>query len=388
MNKLIVIFFLVLFCSSSIATPKEVKTNKEYEIIHSSISQINKKLLELETAIIHQNEFTEKKNVNYSITDEELSKIFNKNRSELLILEKRINQLIKSKLDEQDNQLKTDIKQITDNQENIRKQFEEKTNLLEKSLSDERKHYAELLNRIKTIEHSVHNQSNDLLSITSQIKESHKNIKDRTDSIESTFAQKNEILGKKVEKTTEDSVLIRNIEYALGAILVLFVIIFALYRKNSKKTISNLNRKISSVESESQNKLAEVDTKLAEFLASKLTVNSNNQENTVDHDLVLKISDEIARMETNLNKMDKSVKGYKQLVKAIERIKKSAEDNGYEIINLIGHEYNDGMQCEAQFVNDEEIPEGKSIITGMLRMQVNYQGQMIQSPKIIVSQNI
>ena len=46
------------------------------------------------------------------------------------------------------------------------------------------------------------------------------------------------------------------------------------------------------------------------------------------------------------------------------------------------------MQCEAQFVNDEEIPEGKSIITGMLRMQVNYQGQMIQSPKIIVSQNI
>ena len=103
---------------------------------------------------------------------------------------------------------------------------------------------------------------------------------------------------------------------------------------------------------------------------------------------MLKISDEIARMETNLNKMDKSVKGYKQLVKAIERIKKSAEDNGYEIINLIGHEYNDGMQCEAQFVNDEEIPEGKSIITGMLRMQVNYQGQMIQSPKIIVSQNI
>ena len=62
--------------------------------------------------------------------------------------------------------------------------------------------------------------------------------------------------------------------------------------------------------------------------------------------------------------------------------------NGYEIISLLGQEYNDGMQFQARFVPDESLPEGKRIITGMIKMQVNYNGKMIQPAQIVVSQNI
>lgn len=107
-----------------------------------------------------------------------------------------------------------------------------------------------------------------------------------------------------------------------------------------------------------------------------------------DHSLVVKLADEIARIETNLSKMDKSVRGYKQLVQAKDRMINNVRANGYEIISLLGQEYNDGMQFPARFVPDESLPEGKRIITGMIKMQVNYNGKMIQPAEIVVSQNI
>lgn len=107
-----------------------------------------------------------------------------------------------------------------------------------------------------------------------------------------------------------------------------------------------------------------------------------------DHSLVVKLADEIARIETNLSKMDKSVRGYKQLVQAKDRMINNVRANGYEIISLLGQEYNDGMQFKTRFVPDESLSEGKRIITGMIKMQVNYNGKMIQPAEIVVSQNI
>lgn len=114
----------------------------------------------------------------------------------------------------------------------------------------------------------------------------------------------------------------------------------------------------------------------------------NNTHSEPDHSLVVKLADEIARIETNLSKMDKSVKGYKQLVQAKDRMINNVRANGYEIISLLGQEYNDGMQFPTRFVPDESLPEGKRIITGMIKMQVNYNGKMIQPAEIVVSQNI
>lgn len=107
-----------------------------------------------------------------------------------------------------------------------------------------------------------------------------------------------------------------------------------------------------------------------------------------DHSLALKVADEIVRIELNLSRMDASVKGYKQLAKAVERIKNNFQANGYEIIDMLGKPYNEGMKVVANFVPDETLKEGEQIITGVTKPQINYNGKMIQSAQITVSQNI
>ncbi len=107
-----------------------------------------------------------------------------------------------------------------------------------------------------------------------------------------------------------------------------------------------------------------------------------------DHSLVLELVNEVTRIEGNLSKMDSSVRGYKQLVQAKDRMLNEVREHGYEVISLIGQDYNDGMPFQTRFVPDDTLPEGKRIITGMSKMQVNYNGRMIQAAQIVVSQNI
>lgn len=132
-----------------------------------------------------------------------------------------------------------------------------------------------------------------------------------------------------------------------------------------------------------QEESVKLDNKLMEMLSDKMGAMQK-----VDHSFALKVGDEIARIETNLSKMDKNVRGYNQLKGALQRIKDNFNAHGYEIVELLGLDYNDGMPFEAQFVPDDTLPEGKRIISGITRLQINYNGKMIQSAKIVVRQNI
>ena len=164
---------------------------------------------------------------------------------------------------------------------------------------------------------------------------------------------------------------------------------YLLWRKLNKggKGIEDLRERQTHLQNEQtrlQEESVKVDNRMLALMEKTLTEKSA----AVDHSLVVKLADEIARIETNLSKMDKSVKGYKQLVQAKDRMINNVKAYGYEIISLIGQEYNDGMQFEARFVPDETLPEGTRLITGMIKMQVNYEGKMIQPAQIVVSQNI
>ena len=103
---------------------------------------------------------------------------------------------------------------------------------------------------------------------------------------------------------------------------------------------------------------------------------------------MLKVADESVRIEANLSHMNASVKGYKQLAKAVERIKANFRANGYEIVDMLGKPYHEGMKVTANFVTDETLPEGEQFITGVIKPQINYKGKMIQSAQITVSQNL
>lgn len=139
-----------------------------------------------------------------------------------------------------------------------------------------------------------------------------------------------------------------------------------------------------------QEEAVKLDSKLLEMLDKQLTMGDVKETDSSqpDHRFALKVGDELAKIETNLSKMDPTVKGYKQLKQAVQRIKDNFNSNGYEIVDLLGLDYNDGMPFEAQFVPDDTLPEGKRVISGITRLQINYNGEMIQSAKIVVRQNI
>lgn len=202
---------------------------------------------------------------------------------------------------------------------------------------------------------------------------------------------------EKVSQTSQDlnSRSLYGIIGLLGALLIAGLVYLIL-----RKKIKNGQTAIDSIR-EAQEKLNEesikLDNQLVEIMNKQLDVqketaktnpSSSDTAKAIDHSLALKVADEIVRIELNLSRMDSGVKGHKQLSKAVERIKNNFLAQGYEIVDMLGKPYNEGMKVVASFVSDETLKEGEQVITGITKPQINYNGEMIQAAQITVSQNI
>ncbi|MFN5772326.1 hypothetical protein, partial [Flavobacterium sp.] len=148
--------------------------------------------------------------------------------------------------------------------------------------------------------------------------------------------------------------------------------------KNTKKSLEEESIKLDS-------KLIEVlDTQLKLKQEEKKVVSTTSTAD-VDHSLALKVADEIVRIHKNLQQMDVNTKGLKQLSASVKRIQDNFASNGYELVEMLGKEYNEGMKVIANFITSEDIETGKQIITRIIKPQVNYKNEMIQSAQIEVS---
>ncbi len=107
-----------------------------------------------------------------------------------------------------------------------------------------------------------------------------------------------------------------------------------------------------------------------------------------DHSLIKVIADRLAFMQVTLFRMDSSVRGHRQLSRSLKQINDNLLAYGYEIVNLLGQTYTEGMKLSANFIEDEDLKPGERIITGISKPQINYNGRMIQSAQVTVSQNI
>ena len=176
--------------------------------------------------------------------------------------------------------------------------------------------------------------------------------------------------------------------------LLLIAIAYIFYKRIQKGTstiddVRKAQEALQAAQSKMQEDSVKLDNQMLTLIQQQIAViPSQSDNNKIDHSLALKVADEIVRIELNLSRMDSSVKGYKQLAKAVERIKNNFLANGYEIIDMLGKPYNEGMKVVANFVPDDNLKEGEQIITGITKPQINYNGQMIQSAQITVSQNI
>lgn len=136
-----------------------------------------------------------------------------------------------------------------------------------------------------------------------------------------------------------------------------------------------------------QEESVRLDNKLIELFERQMPSAISTASAQIDHSLALKVADEIVRIEMNLLRMVPSVKGYKQLSKAVQRIKDNFNANGYEIVDMLGKSYVAGMKAAVTFVIDENLEPGQQIVTKIIKPQINYQQQMIQAAQIEVSQS-
>lgn len=239
-------------------------------------------------------------------------------------------------------------------------------------------------------------QEKELNSLQAKQQLQSEDVKTLTNKVGADISDTNQKIDNNVGMLSE-SINSRSWLGALGILIAIGLLACTYYilrRKISNGTttidkIRSAQEGLETAQKALQEESVKLDSKLVELLDKKIESTSTlvvNEQN--DHTLALKVADEIVRIETNLSRMDTSVKGYKQLAKAVERIRANFLANGYEIVEMLGKPYNEGMKVVANFVSDETLAEGEQKITGIIKPQINYKGKMIQSAQITVSQNL
>lgn len=178
------------------------------------------------------------------------------------------------------------------------------------------------------------------------------------------------------------------IAFALLMISAVLTVYFAKRIKVGASSIDEVRKAQDSLHSaylKMQEESVKLDNQMLDLIAKQMPVN-NVPIAKVDHSLALKVADEIVRIEQNMSHMDSSIKGYKQLAKAVQRIKDNFYANGYEIVDMLGKPYVPGMIAEVTFVAGNNLAPNQQIITKIIKPQINYNRQMIQAAQIEVTQ--
>ncbi|MBP3517620.1 MAG: hypothetical protein J6K31_04280 [Parabacteroides sp.] len=256
---------------------------------------------------------------------------------------------------------------------------------IEKRINSMRSVDRQMEKRLQYLAHETDSIKNLSVLIQNQIEAKEKLIVSNIDETRIVVNKNKEVLAEEIKTKT----IYGGIGFVL-ALSLLAIIYFLLHRRISSD--SSAIHRIKKAQDSIQVESVKLDNKLIELLDKQMNVQMNQSAVSSiqgqDHSLALKVADEIIRIEMNLSRMDVSVKGHKQLCKAVERIKNNFLANGYEMVDMLGKPYNEGMKVVANFVSDESLKKGEQTITGIIKPQINYNGVMIQAAQITVSQNI
>lgn len=267
-------------------------------------------------------------------------------------------------------------------------------NGLEQSIQSLNKANASLVKEIRTLKSAFSSQQKELKSTKETIEQNTANIKTTTDE-----------LGVKITETktsaeTESANVKQNIKSkaiiggCIVAALILLLVSLSYFLRNRITQNASAICKIKDAQTALLEESVKLDSKLVDIIENQISTQEAIKkvqavpDKEADHSLALKIADEIVRIETNLSRMDENVRGYKQLSASVRRIKDNFLANGYEIVDMLGKPYHDGMKVIANFVSDESLKEDEQIISSIIKPQINFNGVMIQAAQIQVKQGI
>ena len=227
------------------------------------------------------------------------------------------------------------------------------------------------------------------------------NLESKTNANSKAINATSEELGLKIsstESTTNkkitavDQSLSKSTLYSIiGVLLAILIsgILYLLLRKRQKVDRTDLIDKLSKTKSSLEEGLIKEFGKQTELLETQIKMIEGQKTNTsapaaeIDHTLALRVADEITLIERNISLMDSSVKGLKQLSRSVSKLRDNLLANGYEIPELLGKKYDQGMKViVVGSIPDETIEKDHEIITKIIKPQVNYQDKMIQTAQI------
>tara|TARA_Y100001970_G_C14230809_1_gene858508 strand:+ start:2386 stop:3105 length:720 start_codon:yes stop_codon:yes gene_type:complete len=158
-----------------------------------------------------------------------------------------------------------------------------------------------------------------------------------------------------------------------------------LTKDNSLSELLSAKNQIKSFEK----KLIKIKKKEEKEKNSKRIQQASDRYIQIDHTLQIIICEEIHRMKNRLRLMQTKENcdehGIKVLSKRIESIEQELNSKGYEITDDTGKEYNDGMRSKIFVVPDENIPDGKEIISRVIKPGIKYNGRFIKHSEIQVN---
>lgn len=165
------------------------------------------------------------------------------------------------------------------------------------------------------------------------------------------------------------------------SIILILVVYLVLTRKWNNDT-----KKLAKKQKEILEKQIQDGLKLADWLGKETEQNLGNiSSGETDHSFAKRVADEIVRINTNLSRMDDSIKGHKQLSASVKKLEQSLNANKYELVKLLNLPYNEGLNLQATFVSDDSLAPDESIITRIIKPQINYKGKLIQAAQVEVS---
>lgn len=190
--------------------------------------------------------------------------------------------------------------------------------------------------------------------------------------------------------TRQQKSIVGGVVIATG-ICLLLIIAYLILRKRIAKKGDDIELLRARADDLNRQMVEKMDKEIDELQKISEGLNApqfNQTTNEPDHSLVKALADRITFMEMTLYRMDSSIKGHKHLTRSVKQMKDNLLANGYELVDMLGKDYVEGMKVTASFVVDNTLEDGKQIITGIQKPQINYKGKMIQAAQITVSQNI
>ena len=153
---------------------------------------------------------------------------------------------------------------------------------------------------------------------------------------------------------------------------------------NSGELEESLSKMLTRIDEES----VKLDGKLIELLERQMALSqeqlSSPTEAEVDHSLPLRVGEEITRLRQRVEKLPVGTKGARSMLKSLERLESDFNERGYELVEMLGKPFNDGLNVRARFIPSDDIGVDERIISKIIKPQINFNGVSIQVAEIEV----